>query len=244
MLMNRRASWWRQRTAWMAVLVVCSAFWVYGQAAQAPEKPAATAPAASDASQPACAQIADTNIPLGTTIQAKVTGLINAHLKPGKKIWVNAVNGVIYPECRLENDAAIYGTVTAASSSKNPDASELSLQFDSADCTGHSKQKLKLLLVGVLAPPGESGSLHDAVPTEVHGARQITDAVAETNGYDARLNPGGPPHTVHPGAVVGFKNLTLEPQGGPQCSAKMTSTNRNIELGPGTVLLLALRSGE
>ena len=241
MLMNRRASW-PLRTVWVAVLAVGSAGFVYGQAAQVPEKPAATPPAASDATQPDCPQIADTNIPLGTTIQAKVTGLINAHLKPGRKIWVNAVNGVIYPECRLENDAAIYGTVTAASSSKNPDAAELSLQFDSADCTGHSKQKLKLLLVGVLAPPDASGSLHGAVPTEVHGARQITDAVAETNGYDARLNPGGPPHTVHAGAVVGFKNLTLEPQGGPQCSAKMTSTNRNIELGPGTVLLLALRS--
>jgi hypothetical protein len=243
MLMNRRASW-PLRTVWIAVLAVGSAAIVYGQAAQAPEKQAATPPTPSNASQPDCPQIADTNIPLGTTIQAKVTGLINAHLKPGRKIWVNAVNGVIYPECRLENDAAIYGTVTGASSTKNPDGSELSLQFDSADCTGHSKQKMKLLLVGVLAPPDASGSLHDAVPTEVHGARQITDAVAETNGYDARLNPGGPPHTVHAGAVVGFKNLTLEPQGGPQCSAKMTSTNRNIELGPGTVLLLALRVGE
>ncbi len=244
MLMNRRASCWWPRIALVVALAVSSAGFVYGQAAQTQEKPAAPSPAASDTSQPPCRQIADSNIPLGTTIQAKVTGLINAHLKPGRKIWVNAVNGVIYPECRLENDAAIYGTVTAASSSKNPDAAELSLQFDSADCTGHSKQKMKLLLVGVLAPPGDSGSLHDAVPTEVHGARQITDAVAETNGYDTRLNPGGPPHTVHAGAVVGFKNLTLEPQGGPQCSAKMTSTNRNIELGPGTVLLLALRSGE
>ena len=201
---------------------------------------------ANDAGQPSCNPIADSNIPLNTTIQAKVNGTIDAaHLKPGKKFWVNTKYGMEYPGCRLENDAAIYGTVTSASASKNPAASELSLEFDSADCSGRGKQSMKLFLIGVIAGSDDSPSSHDAAPSEVRGgSRQISDTAADTTGFDAKLNPGGPPHTVHPGAVVGFKNLKLEPQGGPACSAKMSSTNRNIELGPGTVLVLAVRSSQ
>lgn len=74
--------------------------------------------------------------------------------------------------------------------------------------------------------------------------RRINDAVWGTDGLDARLNPGGSPHTVHPGIVVGIRNLILEPQGGPECSAKMTNTNRNIELAPDTVFLLAVLNTE
>ncbi len=153
---------------------------------------------------------------------------------------MNATYGMIFPNCRFETDAAIYGRVTAASSTKNPNSSELALQFDRVDCAGHGKQSMKLFLIGVVAPPDEGGALHDAVPTEVHGgSRNITDTVAGTTAYDEKLNPGGAPHTIKPGAVVGFKNLKLEPQGGPECSARLSSTNRNIELGPGTVLIMA-----
>ena len=189
-----------------------------------------------------CAPLSDTDIPLTTTIRAKVTNLIDAaHLKPGKKIWLNSAYGMVYPGCTLEQDAAIYGTVTAAASSKNPNASELSLEFNSVDCTGHGKHPMKLLVVGVLAPPDQLKNSHDAMPTELQGsARQISDTAASTNGYDSKLNPGGSSHAIHPGVVFGYKNLKLEPQGGPQCSAKMTSTERNIELAPGSILLLAV----
>jgi hypothetical protein len=189
-----------------------------------------------------CASLGDTEIPLNTTIRAKVTNLIDAaHLKPGKKVWLNSAYGMVYPGCTLEQDAAIYGTVTSAASSKNPNASELSLEFNSADCTGHSKQPLKLMVVGVLAPPDQLKNSHDAMPTELQGgARQISNTAASTDGYDAKLNPGGSSHTIHPGVVFGYKNVKLEPQGGPQCSAKLTSTERNIELAPGAIFLLAV----
>ena len=208
-----------------------------GQAKDVPPAPAS----GSDAGQAACALIGNEGVPVNTTIRAKVTNTIDAaHLKPGKKIWVNAQYGMVYPECRLDADAAIYGTVTAASASKNPSASELSIEFDSADCSGHRKP-LKLLLIGVVAPPDELKNSHNAMPAELQGsARQISDTAAATDGYDARLNPGGAPNTVRPGVVVGFKDLKLEPQGGPQCSAKMTSIDRNIELAQGAILLLAL----
>jgi hypothetical protein len=216
--------------------------------AQSPTPASATGQSASAAptGQPACVQLADEGIPLNATIQAKITGVLNSgHLKPGKDIWVNSTYGMIFPNCRFEADAAIYGRVIAASSSKNPNSSELALQFDRVDCAGHNKQSMKLFLIGVIAPPEESGSLHDSVPTEVHGgARQVSETVAGTNAYDARLNPGGAANTVKPGAVVGFKNLKLEPQGGPECSARMSSTNRSIELGPGTTLILAPNSSQ
>lgn len=210
------------------------------------KSPAAGQPATGDNAQAACAQIPDSDIPLANTMQAKVTNPLEAaHLKPGKKIWVNAAVGMIYPGCRLDSDAAIYGTVTAASTSKDPAASELSIDFNSADCTGHSKQPIKFVLIGVVAPPDQLRNLHDAVPNEVNGsARQISDAAAGTNGLDAHLNPGGPLHTVKPGVVVGFKSLKLEPQGGPQCSGKMTSTDKNIQLSQGAVLLLAVPGGQ
>ncbi len=183
--------------------------------------------------------LADQEIPLNATIQAKVTGLVSAsHAKVGKDLWVTATYGMAFPGCSFAADSSIYGKVTGASASKNPNASELSLQFDHIDCIGHNKQAMKLYLIGVIAPPEDSGSSHDNAPTEIHGARQISDTAA-SSAYDAKLNPGGPAHTVKPGAVVGFKNLKLEPQGGPACSARMSSTNKNIELGPGTTLILA-----
>ncbi len=208
----------------------------------AQEKAAAGQQAANDNAQAACAQIPDSDIPLANTMQAKVTNPLEAaHLKPGKKVWVNAAAGMIYPGCRLESDAAIYGTVTAASASKDPASSELSIDFNAADCTGHTKQVMKFVLIGVIAPPGQSRNMHDAVPTQVNGSgRQISDTLAGTNGDDAQLNPGGPSKTVKPGVVVGFKSLKLEPQGGPQCSARLTSTDKNIQLAQGAILLLAV----
>jgi hypothetical protein len=201
---------------------------------------AALQAAGSEAAQAEpCAPISDADIPVSTTIRAKVTNMIDAaHLKPGKKIWVNSAYGMVYPGCTLEADAAIYGTVTGAASSKNPNASELSLQFNSADCTGHTKQPLKLLVVGVMAPADELKSSKDAMPTELQGGgRQVSDAAANTN---SKLNPGGSSHSIRPGVVLGFKNVKLEPQGGPQCSAKLTSTERNIELSPGSILLMVV----
>lgn len=229
-----RRFWLLIVTAWMGLVAI--------ELCPAQEKAAAGQQVANDAVQAPCAQIPDSDIPLANTMQAKVTNPLEAaHLKPGKKLWVNAAVGMIYPGCRLESDAAIYGTVTAASASKDPASSELSIDFNAADCTGHTKQAMKFVIIGVVAPPGQSRNVHDAVPTEVKGTgRQISDTLAGTSGYDAQLNPGGPPNTVKPGVVVGFKNLKLEPQGGPQCSARMTSTDKNIQLAPGAMLLFAV----
>ena len=227
----------------IAVIGIGTVAFVFAQcAAPARASAAAQQTAGTEAGQgEPCAMISGADIPVTTTIRAKVTNMLDAaHLKPGKKVWLNSAIGMVYPGCTLEPDAAIYGTVTSAASSKNPNASELSLAFNSADCTGHAKQPIKLLVVGVMAPPDQLKNSHDAMPTELQGStRQISDTAASTNGYDPKLNPGSS-HDIHPGVVLGYKNMKLEPQGGPQCSAKLTSTERNIELAPGAVLLLVV----
>ena len=202
----------------------------------------------NEADKAACQPGDDRDRPINSTIEARVTGgLDSGHLKPGKEIWVKVVYGLVYPECTLNAESILYGHVTAAASSKSPDASELSLVFDHADCAGHAKKELSLRLIGLVAPPDESDRLHDAIPTEVAGgARQIggsrqgNDAVSGTNGRDDNLNPGGPPQTVHPGIVVRMPKLKLEPEGGPGCSARITSTNRSVQLGTGAELILTM----
>ena len=204
----------------------------------------ASAPSASGngAGEPVCKLMSTADQPLNSTIEAKVSGgLDSAHLKPGKEIWVKVVYGLVYPGCTLDKDSILYGHILSASSTKNPDASELSLVFDHGDCTGKGKTELPLRLIGVVGPPEESDKLHDALPAEVAGAgRQIGDVVAGSGAVDENLNPGGPPHTIHPGIVVRLPETKLDPQGGPGCSAKITSSKRSIQLGPGSELILGL----
>jgi tetratricopeptide (TPR) repeat protein len=190
----------------------------------------------------ACPQFANRDWPVDSTIEARVTGLLDSlHLKPGKEVFVKVLHGLTYPGCLLTQDAILYGHVTAAASSKNPNSSELGLVFDHADCQGHQKQELPLRLIGLVAPPGESEMLHDALPAEVTGGvRQMSDAITGTAGRDDKLNPGGPPHTVHPGIVVRMPKVKLEPEGGPGCSARISSSDRTVQLAPGAELILTV----
>lgn len=190
-----------------------------------------------------CATMSSADIPLNGTLELKVTGTLDsAHLKPGKEIYAQVVNGLEFPGCILEKNSMVYGHVTAVSSSRNPDTAQLSLTFDHGDCEKQSKMPLSLHLIALLPPPDTGpDSLHGAVPTEVAGgARQISTTVAETTAYDAQLSEGGKPHTVHPGVVVGMPRLKLDPLGGPGCSAKITSSTRSVQLGTGAELILAL----
>jgi hypothetical protein len=170
-----------------------------------------------------------------------VTGsLDSAHLKPGKEVFVKVLYGLAYPGCTLDEDSILYGHVTAANSSKNPDASELSLVFDHGDCAGKGKKELSLRLIGVLAPAADaSHRLHDDLPAEVAGGvRSINDTFINLS--DENLNPGGAPHTIHPGIVVRMPNVKLEPEGGPACSARISGPVHSIQLGTGSELILTL----
>jgi hypothetical protein len=91
------------------------------------------------------------NHPIDQILRVKVKGTLDSgHLKPGKELWFTVAGGMAYPGCTLEEDSVVYAHVTSASSSKNPNASELSLVFDHADCAGHAKQELKMRLIGLV----------------------------------------------------------------------------------------------
>jgi hypothetical protein len=170
--------------------------------------------------------------------------LESRRLKTGKKVWANSVYEMDLHECRMVVGAPVLGSVTAAASSKDPRHSELSFAFDAVDCVDHSKHPMKLVVIGVYAPPSNQVRAHDTVPTEVNGSgRQISDTAGATSGYDAILNSTSP-RAVRPGTVVGYKNMTLESQGGPHCSSRLTSTEPNLVLAPGTILLLVPRQLE
>jgi hypothetical protein len=208
---------------------------------------------ASDASSPAnspdqprCRPRDTIDRPLNQTLQAKLTGgLDSAHLKPGQKVWARVLAGLDYPGCSLDQDAVLYGHVTA--SAKDSGAPELSLVFDHGDCTGNQNKELPLRLIGLVAPPDESRRMHGEIPVElagrgqqIGGSKNGTDAVTALNGMDENLNPGGPPHTVHPGIVVNMPAVKLDPEGGPECSAKITSTSRSVTLGTGSELIFTM----
>jgi hypothetical protein len=174
-------------------------------------------------------------IPSRAAIEAKVTNFDSAHLKAGSSIWFKIARPFYYPGCALDVDSIVYAHVISVS------PSDVSLAFDRADCNHQDQQPLKLRVIAIVGPPNESHHMHEDLPSEVAGgARQIAQAVYGTDEFDEELNPGGPPHTIHPGVVVGIKNLKLQPTAGPECSDKITSDGKRIQLASGSELILAL----
>jgi hypothetical protein len=233
-----------------AIVPVFATGSVFAQSAASPSTPPAKAAetiapqteqvVAHQASQATCPPSASMDIPVNATIQAKVTGMLDSsRLKVGKEFWVNVIYGLDYPGCILNAGASLYGHVTAVAGQKTPSSSELSLSFDHADCAGHGKKEMSMRLIGLMGSSAGSARLHDAVPVNLHGAnRAITDAAKATNYLDDELNPGGPAHTVHIGVVVGMPKLKLEYEGGPGCSARISSSENSLQLEPGAELFL------
>ena len=178
-----------------------------------------------------CPVPSDRYIPADHTLEARVPILLDsAHLKPGKTIWVNTVYETTDQECHLNQSAVLYGRVTEASAERRG-GSELALEFDNAECNGRAHVPLKLRLIAISAPPDDNRTVHDALPV---GPGYLDSGW----GTGQRLNPGEPPKFIRPGTVAGFKNLSLDPVGGPGCSAKLSSAGRSVQLGAGTLLLL------
>jgi tetratricopeptide (TPR) repeat protein len=182
--------------------------------------------------------------PLDSTIQAKVIGLIDStRLRPGKEFNVKVVNEFRFPGCNLPENSVLYGHITEVNSSKGP-GSELGLIFDHGDCEGQYKRALSLNVIGIVAAPDAYVGLHSALPSQVSGGGRSISLTAGDTGLvqDYNLNPGGPPKTVHIGAVDGIPQLKLESQGGPGCSARISSTERSIHLGVGAQFILSMES--
>jgi len=206
--------------------------------------PASQAPANTQA-QPQCRPNADLDIPMASTIQAKVSSQIDSgHLKVGKEIWVSVVNGVAFPGCTLLPGSAIYAQITDASSLKTSNASELGLAFDHVDCSGSGRKAMALRLIGLRGPNDRSTSQFEQLPMGGNSPHLGNNNVPKAQiGADSRFNPGGPANTVHPGIVVGLPNMKLEVEGGPGCSARISTTERSVQLQSGSLLILVALSG-
>lgn len=165
----------------------------------------------------------------------------SAHLKVGKEFWVTVLNEVVYPGCKLNAGAAIYGHVISAVSQASPNPAEISLVFDHADCESRRKKEVQMRLIGLVSPSEDSSRLHDDLPMgAISGMRSANTASKIATFEDFKLNPGGAPNTVRPGIVIGYPKLKLDVEGGPGCSARISSTDRSahIEMGSELVLLV------
>jgi hypothetical protein len=179
--------------------------------------------------------MANIAVPSRAAILAKVTGLDSAHLKPGKDVWFKLARPFNYPGCSLDTDSVVYAHVISSS------PSEISLAFDRADCNHRDQQPLKLRVIAIVGPPEQMHHMHEDLPSEVAGgARQIGQAVFGTAEFDEDLNPGGPPHTIHPGIVVGIKDVKLQPTAGVECSDKISTGGSRLQLASGSELILAM----
>ena len=181
-------------------------------------------------------------VPAAATIEARNTGLWDAgHMKAGDKVTVKVVSGWSTPECRLEAGALLYGKVTAAAGKNGP--RQLGLDFEQADCFGKGKQTMPLKLFGMVAAPAEFVGMHTALPTSIGGGltRNIGDTVeAQAGTDDQQLNPEGRPAVVQVGSVRGLPALKLSLEGGPSCSALLTSSGNTLHLGINTKFLMVV----
>ena len=205
----------------------------------------APSPSSSGGYNSGCTQYANQNAdrPLNSTIQGGIIGWLDSgHLKVGQSINVKVLRDWIAPSCTLIAGSSLYGHVLASTASKS--ASELALIFDHGDCSGHPKQELSLRIIGVAGGDAQYQGVHNAMPTQVAGGgRAISDAAASMGlAPDDNMKPGVAPNTVHPGIVAGIPHLKLIPEGGPQCSAMLTSEERSVHLGTGTEFILTMQS--
>jgi hypothetical protein len=188
----------------------------------------------------ACDQYPDGDHNLSSAILGGITsGLDAKHLKVGQPIQVKILRDWRAPSCALAKGTALYGHVLAATSSKNPGGSELAVVFDHGDCSGRPKQELSLRIIGVLRRDTDYAAVHSAMPTEVQGGARSISTTAASMGAQSDEDMGGP-KSIHTGAVLGVPHLKLTPEGGPQCSAMLTSEEPNIRLGSETEFIFTM----
>ncbi len=201
---------------------------------------ASVASAAIDGEKMECPRIEDRELPTEAAIEAKVVSTLDSsHLKPGKEVTVNVVNEYSTDKCTLPAGSYLTGHITMAGSAKGGGTSELALVFDHGQCDGHAPGELTLKVIGLVAPPDQYVGLHTALPAQVAGGGR-TVAEVSVGTFDTNLNPGGPPHTIHPGIVMGYPKIKLDPVGGPGCSARLTSSEANVQLWIGSEFLLMM----
>jgi hypothetical protein len=177
-----------------------------------------------------CPRYANRDWPLHQTIIATNPRALDAgELRPGSPIAANVMYGLKYADCALDDNAVLYGHVTSSISSKEINKYELSVVFDHADCTGRPHAEIPLRLIGMVAPLDEdTEKLRNALPRRMR-------SMGKAHGVDEALAPPDYlPTPVHPGLVSRMPEFRLEPEGGPQCSARISEADHTVEVVMGT----------
>ena len=103
--------------------------------------------------------------------------LDSSHLKPGKEVTIKVVGEYSTAKCTLPAGSLLTGHVTAAGPSKGGGTSELALVFDHGQCEGQPRGEMNLKVLGLVAPPDASQSLHSVLPGEVAGGGRTVESV-------------------------------------------------------------------
>jgi tetratricopeptide (TPR) repeat protein len=204
---------------------------------------AAPASSSSDGKALACDQFSNQNgdHQLNSSILGSmVVGLDSKRLKVGQSIQAKVLRDWVASSCALTKGAALYGHVLAATASGSPRGSELAIVFDHGDCSGRPRQQLSLRIVGVVGSDTAYSGVHNAIPTEVHGGARSISTTASSMGGESDADMNGP-NLIHTGAVVGAPHLKLVPEGGPQCSALLTSEQPSVHLGTDMKFVLTMQ---
>lgn len=191
---------------------------------------------------PPCAQLAKA-VPSAAAIETRnLRAWDPAHMKVGDAVTLKVVHAFLTTSCRLEIGALLYGHVTAAVPSKNGALPQLGVSFDEGECGGSAKQEVPLKLISILAPAEESQgtSSQGSLMSGRNGGRSSQPADVVDLGDNRNLNREKISTIIHVGSVEGLPGLQLKADGGPSCSALLTSTSKTLHLQPDSKLLIVV----
>lgn len=175
---------------------------------------------------------------LETTLQSSIDA---GHAKAGEAFYLKAMDDWSGLNCVLRKGATLQGHVVGAQKVVGHTGdSQLTLTIDSADCDG---QRHKLLLLTIVEIVGDDSAseehLHSVVPQEIRGGgRNIGGA---TNDISTDYKTSGPrgPFMIHPGQVLGLKDVVLHLGTGQDRSVLITRKEHNIRLTQNSEIVLS-----
>jgi hypothetical protein len=102
---------------------------------------------------------------------------------------------------------------------------------------------MPLRLIAIVGPLEDALRIHEELPVTLRGSqRNINDPVKVMAGSKDKYDTEAPPRIFRPGAVIGIPMMNLEVEGGPGCSARISSANHSVHLDRGTELILVVES--
>jgi hypothetical protein len=181
-------------------------------------------------------------------IQAELLQRLNAaKVKVGDPVlakvlfpWKNSI-------CELRVGAIIQGRVVAQQAhSKTKKTSEISISFESGQCGGREMKPLFLTVAAVVSPSlsgypdshlsEDEQPLSSAIGLLANGSVRSVSQAAATVHAEPRVVQA--PHSVTTGQVLGIPHLAISVGQGPDGASILRSTGRNVQLSPGTELVL------